>query len=94
MGSELLMTMQWLANMSTLLLFSDFLKNIYWFLEREREKDKEMEPAAFCVPLSGNGAHNLGTSPDWEWNQQPPGPWVNAHPLSHTSWLYDFWPQI
>ena len=48
-----------------------------YFLERGREEQREGEKhqcvVASRVPSTGDLAHNLGTCPDWESNQQPVG---------------------
>nr|KAF6452820.1 hypothetical protein HJG59_008167 [Molossus molossus] len=59
--------------------------------ERERERnidEREDGSATFCMPLTGDQAHNLGMCPDWESNQRPLGAWVDTQQLSHTSWAF------
>ena len=57
------------------------MKNIYFFREKGREKERERnidvrenrQLAASCVPPNGGLAHNPGMCPDRESNQQPLG---------------------
>ena len=51
------------------------LNIVYLFLEKgsegEREGEKHQCVVAFCVPPTGDLAHNPGMCPDWESNQWP-----------------------
>ena len=55
----------------------DFLKRFYilifrkWRKEGERKRKKPQCVVASPVSPTGDLAHNLGTCPDWESNQQP-----------------------
>ena len=52
------------------LLKKDF---IYSFLEKGREGEKYQCVVAFCMPRTGDLAHNPGVCPDWELNWRPFG---------------------
>ena len=50
-----------------------FFLRFYLFIFRGREREGEKHQCVVASPVSPTGdlAHNLGTCPDWESNQQP-----------------------
>ena len=63
--------------------FLKFLKRLYLFLERGREKERKRNIGVSQAP-TGALAHNPAMCPDWELNLQPFGSLVALSPLRQT----------